>query len=162
MLACMRYNITVVGFFEAMGTSQMDFILNQTEMATIVCAPQYIDKFIQLKQDGLAGYVKNIILLDESRDQSQVEKCKAFNVDIHLFKEVIEDGSKFENAPEFHMTNPMDTYMFSYTSGTTGDSKGVKVSHNMVIRTAMTSVKSMPVEEGDSVISYLPYSHSYE
>ena len=46
MLACMRYNIKIVGFFDAMGVDQMDFILNQTEMTTVVCAPEYIPKFI--------------------------------------------------------------------------------------------------------------------
>ena len=115
-----------------------------------------------MKQEGFAGLVKNIILLGNNRDQSEVDKCKEFNIEIILFKEVIDNGSKVENAPEFHITKKLDTYMFSYTSGTTGDSKGVKVSHQMVIRTAMTSVKAMNVKEGDSIISYLPYAHSYE
>jgi len=28
---------------------------------------------------------------------------------------------------------PDDTFMFSYTSGTTGDPKGVKLTHNMLV-----------------------------
>ena len=52
LLACMRYNIIVVGFFDAMGATQMDFILNQTEMTTVVSAPEYIPKWIQMKKDG--------------------------------------------------------------------------------------------------------------
>jgi len=31
---------------------------------------------------------------------------------------------------------PDDVYMFSYTSGTTGDPKGVKLTHKMIISTA--------------------------
>jgi len=46
LLACMHYKITVVGFFDAMGTASMDFILNQTQMTTIVCAPEYIPKLM--------------------------------------------------------------------------------------------------------------------
>ena len=64
LIACMHYNITVVGFFDAMGAAQMDFILKQTEMSTIICAPDYIPKLVQMKKDGLATFVKNIISLD--------------------------------------------------------------------------------------------------
>ena len=56
----------------------------------------------------------------------------------------------------------MDPYMFSYTSGTTGDSKGVKMSHNMIVRQAMTGVENMEAQPNDAMISYLPYPHSFE
>ena len=52
--------------------------------------------------------------------------------------------------------------MFSYTSGTTGDSKGVKMTHNMVVKMAMSEVDGLGAVEGDPVISYLPYPHSFE
>ena len=55
--------------------------------------------------------------------------------------------------------------MFSYTSGTTGDPKGVKLTHKMVIgcqyavncRTA-----PRPTTKADCYISYLPAAHSFE
>ncbi len=36
LLACMHYKATVVGFFDAMGTVSVEYILNQTEMSTIM------------------------------------------------------------------------------------------------------------------------------
>ena len=50
--------------------------------------------------------------------------------------------------------------MFSYTSGTTGDSKGVKMTHNMIIKQALTGMDN--VEDGEAMISYLPLPHSFE
>jgi long-chain acyl-CoA synthetase len=38
LIACMHFNITTVGFFEAMGQTQVDFIFNQTEMTSILCS----------------------------------------------------------------------------------------------------------------------------
>lgn len=54
--------------------------------------------------------------------------------------------------------------MFSYTSGTTGDPKGVKVSHKMIVGMAYAvnaNLKQSMTEE-DSYLSYLPASHSFE
>ena len=75
---------------------------------------------------------------------------------------MIEDGSKYEDAPAFSTPDRMDAYMFSYTSGTTGDSKGVKTTHNMVVRQTLAGLPAVAAEEGDAFISYLPYPHVFE
>lgn len=56
--------------------------------------------------------------------------------------------------------------MFSYTSGTTGDPKGVKLSHKMILQcgeaTNAKLVGSQKLNETDIYISYLPAAHSFE
>jgi long-chain acyl-CoA synthetase len=55
--------------------------------------------------------------------------------------------------------------MFSYTSGTTGDPKGVMLSHKMILNAAYAvngRVFSEKFSEDDCYISYLPASHSFE
>lgn len=55
--------------------------------------------------------------------------------------------------------------MFSYTSGTTGDPKGVKLSHKMILQcAAATNMKlgRQELTEADCYISYLPAAHSFE
>ena len=72
-------------------------------------------------------------------------------------------GSTSINEP-----SPDDCYMFSYTSGTTGDPKGVKLSHKMIIGTAyavqtrMSACAGGPYTAEDSYMSYLPAAHSFE
>ena len=58
-----------------------------------------------------------------------------------------------------------DVYMFSYTSGTTGDPKGVMLSHQMIIGAAFAVNSRMgdkPMTEEDCYVSYLPAAHSFE
>jgi long-chain acyl-CoA synthetase len=60
---------------------------------------------------------------------------------------------------------PEDVLMLSYTSGTTGDPKGVKLSHQMCMNTAASvnyRCKPMEIREDDTYISYLPAAHSFE
>ena len=41
LLACMHFKATTVGFYDAMGAQQVDFILRQTELSTIFCTANY-------------------------------------------------------------------------------------------------------------------------
>jgi len=54
--------------------------------------------------------------------------------------------------------------MFSYTSGTTGDPKGVKLNHRMILGAAyaVNSRLKKPFDYEDCYISYLPAAHSFE
>jgi long-chain acyl-CoA synthetase len=54
--------------------------------------------------------------------------------------------------------------MFSYTSGTTGDPKGVKLTHKMILGSAWAAMNHVSVafHNSDSYISYLPAAHSFE
>ena len=62
---------------------------------------------------------------------------------------------------------PDDVVTLSYTSGTTGDPKGVKLTHRMLLVTSQScnmrfSSGSYPLGESDTYISYLTGAHSYE
>jgi long-chain acyl-CoA synthetase len=54
--------------------------------------------------------------------------------------------------------------MLSYTSGTTGDPKGVKLTHKMILGSAWAAMNHVSVafSNEDSYISYLPAAHSFE
>jgi long-chain acyl-CoA synthetase len=48
-----------------------------------------------------------------------------------------------------------------YTSGTTGFSKGVILSHNSLMANIRYAQLNMPLASGDSVLSFLPLAHAY-
>lgn len=49
-----------------------------------------------------------------------------------------------------------------YTSGTTGDSKGVILTHGQYHAAMEGNHKTVPVDENDVVMSFLPYTHVFE
>ena len=57
---------------------------------------------------------------------------------ILTYDEVINAGRQAKASGNYSsvVAKPDDVYMFSYTSGTTGDPKGVKVTHKMIIQCA--------------------------
>jgi len=65
LIGNMYYNVTTVGFFDAMSPTQVDFILNQTELSCIFVTADLLSKLLNLKKDGGATYIKNLVVIDE-------------------------------------------------------------------------------------------------
>ena len=60
---------------------------------------------------------------------------------------------------------PDDVYMLSYTSGTTGDPKSVKLTHKMMMNGVYAMqgpLAAAPLNDEDCYISYLPAAHAFE
>jgi long-chain acyl-CoA synthetase len=51
--------------------------------------------------------------------------------------------------------------VLSYTSGTTGFSKGVMVPHRSLAANVRFAQNNMPLEPGDDIVSFLPLAHTY-
>lgn len=51
--------------------------------------------------------------------------------------------------------------VISYTSGTTGFSKGVMITHNSLAANVRFAQRNMPLEPGDPIVSFLPLAHTY-
>lgn len=80
------------------------------------------------------------------------------------FQEVLEQGKTNDG---FKVVEPKrdDCFMFSYTSGTTGDPKGVMLRQIMCVMTsAAVNMRfgALKLGEDDTYISYLPAAHSFE
>lgn len=132
-IANMYFKNTTIGFFDSMGAQSVDFILKQTELSTIFVAKEYIAKLISMKKDGLASKVKNLVTFDPFT-QDEYDKCHAAGIKLHDFNQVVRVGKEFGKV-DFNKCTEDDSPLFSYTSGTTGDSKGVKLTHKNLLKT---------------------------
>ena len=76
------------------------------------------------------------------------------------FKSQYPDGL---NANVFKMAKVTNEKLalISYTSGTTGFSKGVMLSHNSLAANVRYARNNMPLQAGENTLSFLPLGHSY-
>ena len=113
--------------------------------------------------------LKSIICFNEvsESDNALLEKAK---LKVYTIQQVIEAGLEAKKAgKEIKNAEPTqdDTFLISYTSGTTGDPKGVKLSHKNMIGTNFAGCVRLshsvePPCEDDCLISYLPLAHVFE
>jgi acyl-CoA synthetase (AMP-forming)/AMP-acid ligase II len=57
--------------------------------------------------------------------------------------------------------SPDDVVALPYSSGTTGLSKGVMLTHRNLIANLVQCAAMLPVEEGETMLSFLPFFHIY-
>jgi long-chain acyl-CoA synthetase len=83
--------------------------------------------------------------------------------------QIMADGrEENKRSPELydqlrHMVKPDDLASQLYTSGTTGEPKGVMLSHRNLAANAMNSVRWLELEgRNDIALTYLPFSHIFE
>jgi long-chain acyl-CoA synthetase len=76
----------------------------------------------------------------------------------------MEEGKSEKEVPHFTRCTADDFPIFSYTSGTTGDSKGAKMSHRNFLSSSAAVIPHLGrnLTHEDSAISYLPYPHIFE
>ncbi len=62
---------------------------------------------------------------------------------------------------QFDLVDNTALAVISYTSGTTGFTKGVMIPHNSLTANVVYANHNMPLEPGDQIVSFLPLAHAY-
>ena len=143
-----------VPIYPTIGTDEYEYILKHSDVKIIIVG----NKAIYGKVIPVAGKIDQ---LKEIYSFDQVEGVKAFS-------EIIEAGKR--NADRLHdelikireSIMPEDLVTIIYTSGTTGNSKGVMLSHNNLVKNAITTSRAHHLTYGHRAVSFLPLCHVYE
>ena len=135
--------------------AELVYVLNHAEVSIIVAEDQeQVDKVLSLK-DRLPKLQK--VIFDDPRGLWGYDDPLLMS-----FEETLEKGRAFGKehpdhyAHELAAGKPSDIAMIAYTSGTTGNPKGVMLSHANMIASAECFIEVNETRQGDNWLSYLP------
>ncbi|UYN97639.1 MAG: AMP-binding protein [Enhydrobacter sp.] len=135
--------------------AELVYVLNHAETSVIVAEDQeQVDKALSLK-DKLPKL--RWVVFNDPRGLSFYD-----DPILRSFQDVLEEGRKFGLAHKDYYAKALaggtadDTAMIAYTSGTTGNPKGVMLTHKNMIATVEAFVSVNEVKLGDNWLSYLP------
>ncbi len=133
-------------------------ILNfiRLSQADVVVHSEKFNEFFLQAADTIP-HVKYIISMKPTADTT--EKHLSFEALLELGRSMMAEGNNNFSNRELDMKS-MAAILF--TSGTTGTSKGVMLSHGNMIAALNASVQSMPMDDNNTFVSVLPVHHTYE
>lgn len=160
--ASIMFSMVSVPLYDTLGTTACSFIINQIGITHVVCDKVSKAKTL-LDSVETTPSLKCIILIEEVTDELK-ELAAAAKIDIEEFSVVESKGKANQREPKPPV--PTDLATICYTSGTTGDPKGVMLSHQNLISNmsavAYTALKGVTVTPQDVHLSYLPMAHVFE
>jgi len=143
------------------GDDELQLIVNHAELRTIFVSSKQLERAMRLCL-AKAPHVKNFVCLDHlTPDLINITSSLEFaSFRVISLMELYKQGMKPLRQDYEHPSSD-DLYLINYTSGTTGQPKGVMLTHENIIATsaAMRLFWQDIAEEQQKYLSFLPLSH---
>jgi long-chain acyl-CoA synthetase len=144
--------------------SAVHHILRHSEAKAVVASKRYMHKV----EDDNFPLLKIFMVMDDlsfvSEDAPKTSFRGAADAASDKFGQIGDAARKLmdRKGKGVYALGPESVAVILYTSGTTGHSKGVVLSHGNLVSNAIDGIATIPVYETDRFLSVLPMAHTYE
>lgn len=155
--AIVRLGAVAVPVLPDLPEADVHHILTEMEVPLLFTTERLIEKVYELPHTNL----KRIVTLDDSVASRDVLAVTPFSAYLAEAIEMRNEAEK-EGALVFEKVDEDDTASILYTSGTSGYSKAVMLSHRNLVANSLSASAMIDVGPGSVFLSILPLSHAYE
>ncbi|XP_057967846.1 long chain acyl-CoA synthetase 4-like [Malania oleifera] len=163
MEACNAHGLYCVPLYDSLGSGAVEFIICHAEVSIAFVEEKKIPEMLKTFPNT-ATYLKTIVSFGKvTPDQSL--KVEKFGLKIYSWEEFLKLGDDMCVDLPVKKKNEICTIM--YTSGTTGDPKGVMISNDSILTILVGAKRQLEsvneaLSEKDVYISYLPLAHIFD
>ncbi len=144
----------------------LSYILSLTECAVVIAENEtQVKKILDLKKD--APSLNRIFSFDAVSDEV-ISECKKQNITVSLFSQLKKEGAGYRIAnpnkveTELESGTKEEIACIIFTSGTTGEPKGVMLTHENFLSQFTDLPERIYLNPGDKALCVLPVWHSFE
>ena len=165
----MSQSLFSVSIYDTLGPDSTEYIINHATLKCVITSLRHIPVLLKLASAKRLPTLKLIISLDpldagEVPGTSKSAILNALAADAGIKIHYIEDVEALGATSKRPMVppRPEDIVTINYTSGTTGNPKGVVLTHANATAATATSLVITDYLPNDVLISYLPLAHIYQ
>ncbi len=148
-----------------LSAEEISFRLQHSKAQIVFCTAITADKVIH----SAAKLSKTLIVVYLDPINEGFEKLKASYERVYCYDQLLRNGLEILSSAEAintvlgyaDMVKPSDTATVSYTSGTTGNPKGIMLSHANYFHDVHFSLAGFPLRSGLRMFVILPIDHAY-
>ena len=148
-----------IPFYATSSEEQIQYVINDASIRILFVGEQeQYDKARRVQ--ALCPTLERIIIYDQSVIRANHDTTSIYFSDFLKMA----DGYSHQTEVEalWKQANEEDLANILYTSGTSGDSKGVMLTYSQFHAAIKANDKCVPVGESDRVITFLPITHIFE
>jgi long-subunit acyl-CoA synthetase (AMP-forming) len=134
---------TSFSVYNTLAPEQLNYVFANAGNRVVICEEQYVER---VRTCG--AQIETIVCIDAEHAAT-----------ISLAELKAKGRNDFDFEATWRSVRPDDIATLVYTSGTTGNPKGVEITHANLTAEAHAFNAVLPVEFGDRQISYLPTAH---
>lgn len=151
--------VCTIPFYATSSEQQIQYMVNDAQVRILFVGEQeQYDKAHRIF--ALCPSLERIVIFDSSVRISTHDPAALY------FKDFIRLGENLPRQTEveelYKQANMDDLADILYTSGTTGDSKGVMLTYGQYYAALKANDECVPVTDKDRVIDFLPFTHIFE
>lgn len=154
-LSVISSGLVIVPVLPDFNKSDTNHIINHSESKIVIGAKSLLEKLeMELLPNVLAVMVLEDFSLFRAKDENVQYKIKdSFGY--------YEKNPLKKNGLTFSEWEPGATCIISYTSGTSGFTKGVMIPERSLVSNIVYAREHMPLAQGSKIVSFLPMAHVY-
>lgn len=153
-LACMAHGVVAVPILPDFIPENVEHIIEHSE-ATFLFAGTSL--FGNLNQERLKNIKAAIAVDDFSVLKGDAKLANTIQSEMNS----VQDESLSKNSFAFEQLNDEDVQVLSYTSGSSGFSKGVMIPVRSLYSNILFAREHMPLKSSDKIVSFLPMAHVF-
>ena len=148
-----------IPFYATSSEQQIQFMVNDAKIRFLFVGEQeQYDKAHRIF--SLCPTLERIIVFDQAVTISNSDPSAIYFSDFLKLGENLPRQTEVEKLQEEATLDDIANIL--YTSGTTGDSKGVILTHSQYHAAMVANSKCVPVNDKDRIMNFLPYTHIFE
>ena len=156
-LASVTYGAVIVPILPDFKPDDLTNIINHSDSRLLFVDDKIFDQLDTTRMPELIGILSlDDFKLIKSVNQTVVETFASLDEKYsNTYPELRKEDIRFSDISNDKLA------VISYTSGTTGFSKGVMIAHNSLAANVRYAQNNMPLKAGDPLVSFLPLAHTY-